>query len=100
MWVKDGKNNETGWHNDEYDRLIDEAARARDPQERLRMLKKAENILLEELPIIPFYYYVKTDMVRDYVKGWHGNALDVHPLDALTIDAAQRAEERQSEGLR
>jgi oligopeptide transport system substrate-binding protein len=92
MWVKDGENNETGWHSDAYDQLIRDAEAETDPKKRMEIFYKAEAILMDELPIIPFYFYVKSDMVRTYVKGFYPNVLDIHPLEALEIDPKEREE--------
>ncbi len=91
MWVKDGDNNETGWSSAEYDRLIRQAETESDPELRFDILRKAESILMEELPIIPIYFYTKGDMVKTYVKGFYGNPLDIHPLESIWIDAEEKA---------
>jgi len=91
MWVKDGENNETGWHSEEYDQLIKAAEEETDAKKRMEIFQKAEAILMDELPIIPFYFYVKSDMVRTYVKGFYPNVLDIHPLEALSIDLEEKA---------
>jgi oligopeptide transport system substrate-binding protein len=86
MMVTDGGNNNTGWSNAEYDGLIAAASREGDAGERSRILRRAEQILMDELPIIPIYYYVDKNMVRPYVRGFHHNLLDNHPLYRLSLD--------------
>lgn len=86
MFVTDGEQNNTGWSNAHYDRLIEEAASERDPQRRLEMLAEAETIIMEELPILPIYFYVSKNMVQPYVRGFYNNLQDVHPLSAISID--------------
>ena len=56
------------------------------------MLSEAETILLRELPIIPVYFYVSKDMVRPYVRGFHPNLRDEHPLWAISIDPQAKRE--------
>ena len=90
MFVTDGANNQTGWGNREYDRLIEAAAAEADAARRLQILHDAEQILMDEMPIIPIYYYVRINMVRPYVKGFFANVLDEHPLTALRIDPEER----------
>jgi oligopeptide transport system substrate-binding protein len=79
MFVTGGGNNRTGWSNLEYDRLIAEAARTTDPQQRLEVFQKAEAILLDEVPIIPIYFYTHVYALRPEVKGWYPTILDNHP---------------------
>jgi oligopeptide transport system substrate-binding protein len=76
MFVTDGGNNQTGWSNVAYDRLIEEAARQPDPAERMRLFVRAETILLEELPILPLYYYTMTTLVRPGLEGVEPNLLN------------------------
>ncbi len=90
MWMADNPNNQTGWSNKKYDALIIAAGKEPDTAKRMKILQQAEAILLDELPVIPFYYYVSTNMVRPYVKGFYPNLLDVHPLDAIWIDQAEK----------
>ena len=61
-------NNDSAWVNAEYDRLCEAAAREGDVKKRLEMLSRAEEILLDEAPIIPVYYYVNKYMFRENVK--------------------------------
>ena len=90
MWTTDNTNNQTGWSNKEYDKLIAEAAAERDEKKRFELFRRAESILIDESPIIPIYYYVSSNMVRPYVKGFYNNLLDIHPLNGIWIDEAQR----------
>ena len=41
---------------------------------------------MDELPIIPIYYYVSRNVVRPRVRGFYNNLQDLHPLNALWID--------------
>jgi oligopeptide transport system substrate-binding protein len=86
VYVTGGENNSTGFSNAEYDRLVAEAAREPDEKKRMAMMQKAERILMEELPIIPIYYYVSRNMVKPYVRGWYNTLQDTHPLNTIWID--------------
>jgi oligopeptide transport system substrate-binding protein len=87
MWVTDGGNNQTGWSNPEYDRLIAEAARTTDPQQRLEVFQKAEAILVDELPIIPIYFYTHVYASRPEIKGLYPNILDYHPYKYVYLES-------------
>jgi oligopeptide transport system substrate-binding protein len=99
MFVTGGENNETGWGNKEYDRLIQEAGQEADMKKRMEVFRRAEEILIDEAPILPIYSYVSINLVRPYVKGFHPNVQDVHPLEMLSIDKEERRREIAKEGL-
>ncbi len=83
MSSKSGNNN-TGWKNDEYDKLLHESDRELDPRKRMKLLQKAEEILLEDMPVIPIYFYVSQTMYRPgQVKGLYPNTLNIHPLNEV-----------------
>lgn len=75
--------NDSGWKNDDFDALLDQAATAPD-QERLGILGKAEELLLDSGMIIPAYHPVILNIIDPAeVGGWASNAFDVHPLKYL-----------------
>ncbi|MDE0890923.1 MAG: ABC transporter substrate-binding protein [Planctomycetota bacterium] len=78
MFVTDGENNRTGWGDPRYDELIAAASSEPDKARRLAHLQAAERILMEELPIIPIYFYVTKNMVNPRLGGFHENLLDEH----------------------
>jgi oligopeptide transport system substrate-binding protein len=86
LFVTGGENNQTGWSNAQYDELIRNAATEPDPQRRMEILRQAEEILLDELPIIPMYFYVSKHLVRTRVKGFFNTVQDEHPLQLLRIE--------------
>jgi oligopeptide transport system substrate-binding protein len=89
MMVTDSGNNQTGWSNPEYDRLIEEAARTADLEKRKEIFQKAEAILMAEAPVIPIYFYTRCNLRRQNVKGWYSNLLDVHPYKGVYLEAAR-----------
>lgn len=86
MYVSDNENNQTNWANDEYDRLISAAEAESDEQKRAELLYQAEEILLDEVPLVPIYYYFSRNMVKPHVRGFYNNLQDFHPLHAMWID--------------
>jgi oligopeptide transport system substrate-binding protein len=86
MFVTDGANNQTGWSNAEYDRLIHDSAAESDPVVRMQMLHDAERILMDEIPIIPIYFYVSISMVNPRVHGFAPNIQDIHPLTVIRVE--------------
>lgn len=76
--------NDSGWKNQKFNELLEQAAIASDEQSRLNLLGQAENILLDEAMIIPLYRTVTSSIIDlKEVGGWYANAFDVHPLKYL-----------------
>jgi oligopeptide transport system substrate-binding protein len=88
MWLTGGGNNDTGWSNAEYDRLIAQAARESNPERRSEIFQRAEALLLDELPLIPIYFYTRVGLRRPEVKGYYPNILDNHPYKYIYLEEA------------
>ncbi len=86
MFVTGSEQNSTGWNNAEYDRLIAAAGKESNEKARMEFFQQAEKILLDELPILPIYFYTSKNLVKPYVRGFYNNVQDFHPLWALWID--------------
>lgn len=71
LWVTNGGNNDCGFSNSEYDSLIANAKIETDYNKRLEMLRKAEDILMDEMPVLPIYYYTT-------VIAWNSNVKNVN----------------------
>lgn len=80
MFLSGGGNSNTGWSNQEYDKLIHASLAEPDPQKCRKLREQAEAILMDELCVIPIYFYVTQEMYRDDVKGWYQNLQAIHPL--------------------
>ncbi len=79
-------NNKTGWENPEYERLLIEANTLSDQDKRYDLLKKAERILIDEMPIIPLYTYVRAYQLHPDVKGYFPNYLDHHHPKTIYLE--------------
>jgi oligopeptide transport system substrate-binding protein len=60
LWRTGDGNNDTGFANPEYDRLLEAALNAPDEATRLATYVRMDEILMRELPIIPLYFYTRT----------------------------------------
>lgn len=69
LWVTGGGNNDCGFSNARYDELIAAAKVETDSAKRLEMLREAEDILMDEMPILPIYYYTTVTAANENVKG-------------------------------
>lgn len=81
----DNGNNHTQWSNAEYDRLIAAAALEQNPEARKKLFQQAETILIEEMPVIPIYFYVTSRLIHPSVEGWYPSLLDNHPYQAIRL---------------
>ncbi len=68
--------NDTGWSNREYDELVESSNQAATQQERYELLYKAEQILLDQLPLIPIFYYNYSLLKSPQVKGFEFNMVN------------------------
>jgi oligopeptide transport system substrate-binding protein len=59
--------NHTSWENKEYITLLDRSSVENDPIVRRELLARAEQILVEEMPIIPLYHATFNHLSRDIV---------------------------------
>jgi oligopeptide transport system substrate-binding protein len=70
-----GGNNYTNWEDAEYKELLKQSRTETDPAARRDLLRKAEEIFMEDLPISPIYYYTNVWTNKDSVKN-----VEVSPL--------------------
>jgi oligopeptide transport system substrate-binding protein len=93
LMVTGGGNNQTGYSNPEYDRLVHEAACTIDQKRRYVYFDEAEKILMNDLPVLPIFFYTKPFLIRPSVHGWNPTILDHHPLKYVYLepDVAQTA---------
>jgi oligopeptide transport system substrate-binding protein len=81
-------NNDTGWSNPAYDRLIRSAQTASTEGERMQILRQAEDILLREMPVLPLYWYTRVYLKDPRIQGWSPKLLDNRPYKYLSFAAA------------
>lgn len=86
LFTSESDMSDTGWKNAEFDRLILAAQREADPEKRAELYRKAETILVvEDMPVLPIYYYVSNQLVAPHIKGFHGNLQNRHPFQFLSV---------------
>lgn len=86
MFLSNSEMNEARWSNPTYDRLIDEALSHQDTKARYELYSQAEAILLDELPILPIFFYAKPTLIGPWVKGVYPNPQDLHPLRGVSLE--------------
>jgi oligopeptide transport system substrate-binding protein len=68
---------QTGWRNEAYEGLVEEAGRVMDQGERVRLYQEADRILVQEAAIMPLSY----GRLHLLVKPWVGNP----PASAIAV---------------
>jgi oligopeptide transport system substrate-binding protein len=58
----------TGWQNETYERLIEEARGLADQRQRLQLYQQAERIMLEEAAVVPLYYDSWQHLLKPWVR--------------------------------
>ncbi|WP_166356304.1 peptide ABC transporter substrate-binding protein [Phytoactinopolyspora limicola] len=76
--------NYTGYSNEEFDSLIAEGNGAETPEEADALYQQAEDILLEDLPVIPMWYETRTSVFTDRVSN-----VDVDPRTFTRVEQVQ-----------
>jgi oligopeptide transport system substrate-binding protein len=61
--------NDTQWKSEDYDALIEES-KMKSGHDRFEVLYAAEKMLMEDMKVMPIYYYTNPIMVKEHVKGW------------------------------
>jgi len=90
MWITKGGNNRTGWSSAEYDDLILRRIPLMKTQaERFEGFRQAEAILMQDMPIIPFYTYATKHLVSPSVKGMPANILDYYSFKDIYLEPAK-----------
>lgn len=90
MWVSgEGEgvwaNNDAHYKNEEYDKLIKGAKVELDKAKRTEMLHQAEELLMNDLPVLPIYFYTSIMCSRDYVKDLRKSSLGFVYFDRAYI---------------
>ena len=76
--------------NPDFDRLMKEAGRTLDLDERADLMARAERIAMAEQPVAPIYFYVSRNLVAPWVEGFEDNARNVHPSRYISISGPRR----------
>ena len=74
------------WRNAEFDRLVAAAGTLADPAARNAAYQQAENLLLEEMPVIPLYFNAQNFLVSPRVHGWRADRLWTRFYRGLSVE--------------
>ena len=90
MFVTGGGHNRTGWSNSQYDSYIRQAEFETNEKKRFGIFRKAEGLLVDEVPIIPLYYYNYQNLINPAIRGHVDN-----PLNNFDFKLLWRAKEKR-----
>jgi ABC-type oligopeptide transport system substrate-binding subunit len=77
LFVGEDSLNNTFYSEPAFDMLMESAKNASGAS-RMEILEKAEARLMEDMPVIPLYYYVSRHLVHPAVTGFTDNVRDIH----------------------
>lgn len=69
LWLTDGPYNDVNYSNPEYDELVMRAKTNMDPAVRMDAMHKAEEILMNDMPIVPIYFYTRPHVYKENITG-------------------------------
>ena len=77
LFLSDNALNTAFYSNAEFDHLMIRADAA-DGADRMELLRQSETLLMEDMVVIPIYYYVSRHLVRPGTSGFIDNIRDIH----------------------
>lgn len=84
--TKDVGNNNTGWESAEYKELLEQSDFEFDKEARLQLLRDAEAVMIDEMPVIPLYYYSNAFVTSERVQGMDYDSVGRIDLKHVSVD--------------
>ena len=88
LFISGSSLNNTFYGNSGFDELMGKAAAA-GGAERMDLLQRAEAQLIQDMPVIPLYYYVSRHLVSPAVRGFENNVRDIHLSRYLELETSE-----------
>lgn len=82
---EDHPENGVGYNNPEFDALCDRADVERDPQKRVALYRKAEQIAIDDAPWVPLYFQKDPELVKPRVKNIRDSLFGHLPYTTTTV---------------
>ncbi len=90
--TRSGPMNYADWSNLEYDQAVNRSSFILDMDQRATMLRDAEQLMLDDVPIAPMWHQVNKNLVNPRVTGWVDNVVDIHRTRYLCIGEQPKSE--------
>ncbi|MCH3965913.1 MAG: peptide ABC transporter substrate-binding protein [Clostridium sp.] len=87
MFTTTGGNNMPGYSNPSYDKLIGQAKSEPDTSKRAKLIHQAEDILMNDAPVIPIYEYSEVVCINKKLKG-----VQITPIGSFILKGASLQE--------
>ena len=76
VFISGGGNNDTGYANPDYDRLLKSALGVPDQTARMNIYRRLDSLLTRDVPEIPLYFYKRVHLINPRVQNWVPNIID------------------------
>lgn len=80
VYTSSATDNRSGYHNPQYDHLMDDAQRTHDPAYRKQLLTQAQQMLLDDMAFLPIFDLTAAQLVSHRLTGWEPNGINIHPI--------------------
>ncbi len=84
IFTSENAYNDPNFYNDEYDALLSASSKTRGA-EHFENLYKAQEILMEEMPVVPVYHYTDSMLASPRIQGWDRSVLGTVDFSAAYI---------------
>ena len=81
-----GKEWATNWDDEAYDTLVEQARRVMDHNERMRLYRQAEEILVREAPFFPVCYDRLHLLVKPWIRNYRSSVIGTAVWKDVIID--------------
>jgi len=81
--------NDSNWGSKRYDELMELSKLAKTQEERYEYFQEADQIMIDEMPQMPIYFYTTNNLVASNVKGYYKNILDYHPYKYVYLESTR-----------
>ncbi|HYP15743.1 MAG TPA: peptide ABC transporter substrate-binding protein [Opitutus sp.] len=85
LWHSASGNNDTGWGNARYDEILASTFTAKSTAERYERYQELDRILVDEVPVMPIYYYNRVHLVSPKLINYFPTLLDNHPWKVVDL---------------
>lgn len=86
IWRSFDSNNDTGWNNARFDELMFQSEREPIARKRMELLMEGEELLLDEMPCIPIFWWMQSHLIRSEVIGWKPSLLEHRCYKEIDLD--------------
>ena len=88
LFASDSRINHSNYENPRVDALLEEAATLQDQEARYRLYHEAEQIIIDDAPIIPTFWAIRHYLVRECVQNWVDPGTIVPKYRFIEIDTS------------